>query len=79
MIIKVYNYNENKIILDFKIRKNSKTIIKKIREELEKKYNCKIRNVLPTGKIDFATGISNIQYVLFGDNLPCKIINYTTE
>ena len=66
---------------DFKISKNSssKTILKNIKEYIEKYYYCTIRRVIPTGKIDFASGKKDISYVLFGENLPFRNFYYTME
>jgi hypothetical protein len=76
MIVKVYD-NENKNeLLEFKARKNAKNIIDKIKKELEQKYNCSIRRTLVSGKIDFASGERELSYILWGENLPCKSINY---
>ena len=63
------------------IRKNlsKKTIMKKIEEYIEKYYNCQIKTILPTGKIDYLTGTQEISYVLFGENLPFRNFYYTVE
>ncbi len=72
MIVKIYNKADNHEIGEFKIRKNAKsgTIHDKIKEYINKNYGSQVRRMLPTGKYDFATGTSDISYVLFGDNLP---------
>lgn len=78
MIIKVYDFeNEDKgLLLELKVRKNSKNIIDKIKKALEEKYNCSIRNTMVSGKVDFASGTSDFHYILWGDNLPCRMIKY---
>jgi hypothetical protein len=72
MIIKIYNKENNHEIGEFKIRNNAKssTIHDKVMEYINKNYESKVRRMLPTGKIDMATGISDISYLLFGENLP---------
>lgn len=72
MIIKIYNKENNNEIGEFKIRNNAKsgTIHDKVKEYINKNYGSQVRRMLPTGKIDMATGISDIGYVLFGENLP---------
>ena len=78
MKIEVFNHETNEKIMEFKVRKNCKSIVKEVKKQIEKQFNCSIRNILPQGKIDFASGISEIHYVLWGDNLPCRIINYVS-
>lgn len=72
MIVKIYNKENNHEIGKFKIRNNAKsgTIHDKVKEYININYDSKIRRMLPTGKIDMATGMSDISYVLFGENLP---------
>ena len=72
MIIKIFNKENNNIIGEFKIRNNAKsgTIHDKVKEYINKNYGSQVRRMLPTGKYDFATGTSDISYVLFGENLP---------
>jgi hypothetical protein len=79
--IKIYLKENNSFMGDLEVRKNStnKTILKKIMEYIEKYYNCQITRYLPTGKIDYLTGISEISYVLFGNNLPFRNIYYEIE
>lgn len=77
MNIKVINYENKEELLEFKVRKNCKSIVENIQKQLESKYNCSIRNILPQGKIDLATGVKDIQYILFGADLPCRIIEYS--
>ena len=81
MKIKIFLKENNSFMGDFKIRKNSsgKTILKNIKEYIEKYYHCTIRRVIPTGKIDFASGKKDISYVLFGENLPFRNFYYTME
>ena len=81
MKIKIFLKENNSFMGDFNIRKNSsaKTIMKKIKEYIEKYYDCKIRTTLPTGKIDYVTGTKEISYVLFGENLPFRNFYYTME
>ena len=64
---------------DFNTRKDEteKTIMKKIREYIEKYYKCKMSSVLLTGKVNYANGEENISYVLFGENLPFRNYYYT--
>ena len=78
MKIEVFNHETNEKIMEFKVRKNCKSIVKEVKKQIEKQFNCSIRNMLPQGKIDFASGTSEIHYVLWGDNLPCRIINYVS-
>ena len=81
MKVKIFLKDNNSFMGDFKIRKNSsgKTILKNIKEYIEKYYNCSIRTVLPTGKIDCMTGHSDIYYVLWGNDLPFRKFYYTLE
>ena len=81
MKIKIFLKENNSFMGDFNIRKNlsKKTIIKKIEEYIEKYYNCQIKTILPTGKIDYLTGTQEISYVLFGENLPFRSFYYTVE
>lgn len=74
MIVNVYVDNEKKF--DLKVRKNCKTIVSKIQEKIEELYNCKVSRTLITGNIDFATGKRNMEYVLFGENLPFRKYKY---
>lgn len=72
MIIKIFNKENNHEIGNFKIRNNAKssTIHDKVIEYINKNYGSQVRRMLPTGKIDMATGMENISYILFGENLP---------
>ena len=72
MIIKIYNKENNHEIGEFKIRNNAKSgaIHDKVMEYINKNYGSKVRRMLPTGKIDMATGFADISYILFGENLP---------
>lgn len=81
MKIKIFLKENNSFMGDFNIRKNlsKKTIMKKIEEYIEKYYNCQIKRILPTGKIDYLTGTQEISYVLFGENLPFRNFYYTVE
>lgn len=78
MIIKVYDFeNEDKgLLLELKVRKNARNIIDNIKKALEEKYNCSIRNTMVSGKVDFASGTSDLHYILWGNNLPCRMIKY---
>ena len=76
MEIKVYNFENNELLMEMKVRKNCKSIVENIRKEIEKRFNCSIRHILPQGKIDLASGKSEIHYLLWGENIPCKVINY---
>ena len=78
MKIEVFNHETNEKIMEFKVRKNCKSIVKEVKKQIEKQFNCSIRNILPQGKIDFVSGTSEIHYILWGDNLPCRIINYVS-
>ena len=78
MNIEVFNHETKEKIMEFKARKNCKSVVKEIKKQLEKTFNCSIRNILPQGKIDFASGTSEIHYILWGDNLPCRIIDYNS-
>lgn len=81
MIIKIFNKENNDIIGEFKIRNNAKsgTIHDKVQEYINKNYDSQVRRMLPTGKIDMATGISDISYILFGENLKFKNIYWNKE
>ncbi len=81
MKVKIFLKENNSFMGDFKIRKNStnKTILNKIHEYIEKYYNCKIKRSIPTGKINFETGKSEISYILFGENLPFRNYYYILE
>ena len=77
MIIKIVLNNDSKDVVGFlKLRKNTKqkTKIQKIKEYISKEYDCTIKRMLPTGKIDFKTGEADINYILFGENLPFRNI-----
>lgn len=78
MKIKIFLKNNNSFMGDFNIRKNatSKTIMNKIKEYIEKYYECKIRRILPAGKIDYIAGTKDISYVLFGEDLPFRNFYY---
>ena len=78
MKIKIFLKENNSFMGDFNIRKDAteKTIMKKIREYIEKYYKCKISSVLLTGKVNYANGERNISYVLFGENLPFRKFYY---
>lgn len=81
MKIKIFLKENNSFMGDFNIRKNlsKKTIMKKIEEYIEKYYNCQIKTILPTGKINYLTGTQEISYVLFGENLPFRNFYYIVE
>lgn len=81
MNIKIYNKLDNELIGEFKVRKNMKhgTIIDKIKEYLKINFNMEITRLLPTGKIDLATGESNISYIIFGNNLKYNNIYFVKE
>lgn len=72
MIIKIYNKENNHEIGEFKIRNNARqvTIVEKIKEYINNNFDSKVRRMLPSGKIDMATGKRDICYILFGENLP---------
>lgn len=77
MIVKVYNYENGEFLFDFKTRKNTKSVLKDVKSVMEEKYNCSIRNSMVQGKIDYANpDNTELHYILFGTNLPCRIINY---
>ena len=81
MIIRIFNKENDNIIGEFKIRNNAKsgTIHDKVKEYINKNYCSQVRRMLPTGKIDMATGTSDISYVLFGENLKFKNIYWNKE
>ena len=72
MIVKIYNKENNDKIGELKVRNNLKesTIHDKVKELINVNYGSKVRRMLPTGKIDMATGERDICYILFGENLP---------
>lgn len=76
MQIKIFMKENNSFMGDFKVRNNAKqsTKLDKAKEYIEKYYDCSIRRMLPTGTIDYATGTSDIHYILFGENLPFRDI-----
>lgn len=78
MEIQIYNKETDENIGTLRVRKNitHKTIIENIKNFLSQKYNCIIRRLLPTGKIDFQTGTQDISYVIFGENSPFKQIYF---
>ena len=77
MIVKVYNYENNEELVEFKVRKNTKSVIDKIEKNIMDKYNCSIKNVLVTGKVDYMNPENtDLHYVLFGYDLPCRLIKY---
>lgn len=72
MLLKIYNYEtKEEIVEPQKIRNGLKfgTVIDKVQKILAEKYDAQISRLLPTGKVDFASGTSNIHYVIFGNNL----------
>lgn len=78
MIIKVFDYENGTMLLEFKERKNSKKVVEHIKQKLQEKYNCSIRRVMIQGKIDYLTpSNTDLHYVMWGDNLPCKMFNYS--
>lgn len=81
MKITIYNKINDEIIETLELRKNAthKAIIDKIKILISKKYNCNVTRLLPTGKIDFETGLQDISYVLFGDYLPFRQIYFIRE
>ena len=77
MKITILDYNTNDEITNFTVRKNLKhgTIIDKAKEKLKEIYDYKDNfHMLPTGKIDLATGKSDIHYICFGIKKDIKII-----
>ena len=81
MKIKIYKKENQELIGEIKVRRNmkSETIRKEIKEYISIKYDCEVRRMIPTGTIDFATGASDISYVLFGENLPFRNIYFVRE
>lgn len=81
MKIKIYKKENSEFVGEIKVRKNIKniTIIEKIKEYISNTYHCETRRMIPTGRVDFATGESDISYVLFGENLPFRNIFFTRE
>lgn len=77
MIVKVYNYENNDFLLEIKVRKNTKKVLDTIKKAIEEKYNCSIRNTMVQGKIDYVCQENtDLHYILWGNNLPCRIIKY---
>ena len=77
MLVQVYDYENKNFLFEFKTRKNTKSVVKAITKEIEERYNCSIRTTMPQGKIDYANPENTeIHYILFGNNLPYRIINY---
>ena len=77
MEIKIVLNNDGRDIVGFlKLRKNTKpkTKMQKIKEYISTEYKCNIKRILPTGKIDYSTGIADISYILLGENLPFRNI-----
>lgn len=81
MNITIYNKFNDEIIGTLKLRKNAthKTIINRIKIFISEKYNCNVTRLLPTGKIDFETGLQDITHILFGDYLPFRQIYFIRE
>lgn len=81
MKITIYNKYNDEIIGVLELRKNAthKTIIDKIKAFISDKYNCNVTRLLPTGKIDFETGLQDITHILFGDYLPFRQIYFIRE
>ena len=81
MKLKIYNKEYDILAGEITVRKNStaKTITTKIHKYLEDKYNCKITKQLVTGTIIFATGVKDLSYLLFGENLPFREYYYQIE
>ena len=80
MKITILDYANKEEITSFNARKNIKhgTIIDKVKEKLKEVYNYENDfTMLPTGKIDLATGESDIHYVCFGIKKDIKIIEET--
>ena len=50
MKIEVFNHETNEKIMEFKVRKNCKNIVKAVTKQIENQFNCSIRNILPQGK-----------------------------
>jgi hypothetical protein len=78
MKITIYNKYNDEIIGTLELRKNTthKTIIDKIKTFISEKYNCNVTRLLPTGKIDFETGLQDITHILFGEHLPFRQIYF---
>lgn len=78
MEIQIYNKKTGENIGELRVRKNTthKKIIENIKKFLAQKYNCTIRRLLPTGRINFQTGAQDISYVVFGENLPFRQIYF---
>lgn len=77
MEFKIVLNNDSQDVVGFvKMRRNAtnKTIINKIKEYISKEYKCEVRRMLQTGTINYYTGINDISYVLFGENLPFRNI-----
>lgn len=68
---------EQKELFTLKLRKNIKwrTVIDKVKQQLKQFYNYNQDfHMIPTGKVDLATGESDIKYVCFGIKKTIKII-----
>ena len=77
MKITILDYETKNEITNFNVRKNMKhgTVIDKVKEKLSELYNNgNDFRMLPTGKIDLATGESDIHYICFGIKKDIKIL-----
>lgn len=85
MNIIVFNNETNEGLFEIEgLRKNLKqsTILEKVKQHIFYKYNIRVTRLLPTGKIDFATGKNDIHYIVFGENanaLPTRDIRVITR
>ena len=85
MKILVLDNKTNKELFEIEgLRKNIKieTILDKIKENIRNIYGINVSRFLPTGTLNYATGESNISYVIFGENtnnLPTRNIKIVKE
>ena len=82
MEIKIVLNNDSRDVVGFlKLRKNTsgKTIAQKVKEYISTEYKCEIRRMIPTGTINYETGVADISYILWGENLQFKNIRIFKE
>ena len=81
MKIKIYCKDNDELLGILELRGNAthKTVIERIKMFIGNKYNCNVRRLLPTGKVDFETGLQDITHILFGDCLPFRQIYFIRE
>lgn len=77
MKITILDFNTKEEIANFMARKNIKrtTMLDKVKDKLKEVYKYENDfHMLPTGKIDLATGESDIHYICFGIKKDIKIL-----